>query len=353
MSPEPCLAGVASALEVKDSRAARYPWPVTSRPIPAEVLDAAHARRLARQVGDWEEADRLRALIEAAGWKVIDRGVDFALRPAHPPDVMTEHAVRYGASERVPTRLDEPAGRLVTVVARATDHPAELARLLDGLRRTAPAGTQVIIVADAPSDAQAAALEDPAGLAATPIAGAPVEVVWMASRAGQAAALNAGIRRAVGGVVVVLDETVELLGGIVSPLVAAFADPSVAVAGGWGSASPDARRFAAAPPGDVDVIDGACLAFRRADYIARGPLDEHFRRPHGLDVWWSLVLRDEGPERPPRRALCLAGLPLARRGLGAGPPVAPDEAREVKRNSYRVSDRFGGRRDLLSGGCRS
>lgn len=344
---------MASALEVKDSRAARYPWPVTSRPIPTEVLDAAHARRFARQAGDWEEADRLRALIEAAGWKVIDRGVDFALRPAYPPDVITEHGVRYGASERVPTRLDEPADRLATVVARATDHPAELARLLDGLRRTTPAGTQVIVVADAPSDVQAAALEDPAGPAATPIAGAPVEVVWMASRVGQAAALNAGIRRAVGGVVIVLDESVELLGDTVSPLVRVLEDPSVAVAGGWGSVSRDARRFTAAEPGDVDVIDGACLAFRRADYTARGPLDEHFRQPRGLDAWWSLVLRDEGPERPPRRAVRLAGLPVARHEPGPGAPVAPDEAREEKRNSYRVSDRFGGRRDLLSGAGRS
>ncbi len=317
------------------------------------MLDAAHTRRLARQAGDWEEADRLRAVIEAAGWKVIDRGIDFALHPAHPPDVVDAHGVRYGASERVPSRLDEPANAAATVLVRATDHPAELARLLDELRRTAPAGTQVVVVADAPSDAQAAALEDPAGPAAPPIGGSPAEIVRMASRVGQAAALNAGIRRALGGVVIIVDESVELGGDIVSPLVSALDDPSVVVAGGWGSVSRDARRFAAAPPGDVDVIDGACLAFRRADYIARGPLDEHFHRPHGLDAWWSLVLRDEGPERPPRRALCLAGLPLARRGLGAGPPVAPDEAREVKRNSYRVSDRFGGRRDLLSGAGRS
>ena len=326
---------------------------MTSRPIPAEVLDAAHARRLARQAGDWEEADRLRAAIEAAGWKVIDRGIDFALRPAHPPDIVDEHGVRYGASERVPSRLDEPAAAVATVVVRATERPAELARLLDGLRRTAPAGTQVVVVADAPSDAQAAALEDPAGPAAAPIGGSPAEIVWMASRVGQAAALNAGIRRAVGGVVIVLDESVELGGDIVSPLVSALDDPSVAVAGGWGSVSRDARRFTPAPPGDVDVIDGPCLAFRRADDVARGPLDEHFRQPHRLGAWWSFVLRDEGAERPPRRALRLADLPITGHEPDAGTLAGAGEAREAKRNSYRVSDRFGGRADLLSGTGRS
>jgi len=326
---------------------------VTSRPIPPEVLDAAHARRLARQAGDWEEADRLRAAIEAAGWRVVDRGIDFALRPAHPPDVSDEHGIRYGASERVPSRLDEPATALATVVLRAPEDPAALVRLLDGLRRTAPAGTQVIVVADAPSEAVAAVLDDRSGPLATPIGGEPVEVVRMAGPVGAAAALNAGIRRAVGEVIIVLDESIEPVGDIVSPLVGALADPSVAVAGGWGSVSRDARRFTPAPPGEVDVIDGPCLAFRRADYAARGPLDEHFRHPHRLDAWWSLVLRDEGPDRPPRRALRLADLPAAPAAVPVGRPVAPEAARELKRNSYRVSDRFGFRRDLLSGGQRA
>ncbi len=327
----------------------RYPWPVISRPIPVEVLDAAHARRRARQAGDWEEADRQRSLIEAAGWTVVDRGFDFALRPAHPPDVVDGQSVRYGASERVPSRLAEPATAAATVVIRATDHPAELARLLDQLRQTAPAGTQVVIVADAPSEAQAASLEDPRGPAAAPIGGALVEVVWMASRVGQAAALNAGIRRALGVVVILLDAGVELLGDALSPLVRALDDPSVAVAGGWGSVSGNARRFTAAPPGEVDVVGGACLAFRRADYLARGPLDEHFRVPHRLGVWWSFVLRDEGAERPPRRAIRVPGLPIADHEPDPDTGAGPEETRQAKRNSYRVSDRFGGRVELLSG----
>ena len=60
---------------------------------------------------DWAEADRLREEIEAAGWKVVDRGTDFALSPAAPPDVEDDVGVRYGASANVPSRLDEPADR--------------------------------------------------------------------------------------------------------------------------------------------------------------------------------------------------------------------------------------------------
>ena len=39
------------------------------------------------------------------------------------------------------------------------------------------------------------------------------------------------------------------------------------------------------------------MAFRRADAAARGPLDERFRFYRNLDIWWSLVLRDEGEDR--------------------------------------------------------
>ena len=60
---------------------------MTRTRIPDEVLTAAHERAAARAAKDWATADRLRAEIEAAGWTVVDRGTDFALSPAAPPDI--------------------------------------------------------------------------------------------------------------------------------------------------------------------------------------------------------------------------------------------------------------------------
>ena len=54
------------------------------------------------------------------------------------------------------------------------------------------------------------------------------------------------------------------------------------------------------------------MAFRRADAADRGPLDERFRFYRNLDIWWSLVLRDEGEGEPPRRAVAVDGLPADR-----------------------------------------
>ena len=87
--------------------------------------------------------------------------------------------------------------------------------------------------------------------------GLTTEVVWTSERLGQAAAINAGVRRANGPVVILLDTSVEPTGDFVTPLAAALDDPAVAVAGAWGIVSVDLRHFEEAPAGDVDAADHA------------------------------------------------------------------------------------------------
>jgi hypothetical protein len=318
---------------------------VTRQRIPDEVLAAAHARSRARQARDWPEADRLRAAIEAGGWKITDSGTDFALTPASAPDVVEGAAIRYGSSRSVPSRLEEAPVGVATVVLVATDFPADLERVLAGLREHAPDGTQIVVVGDDPSPEQAAELDrlearDPE----TPGIGA--EVIRTSARLGHAAALNVAIRRAAAPVVVVLDSSVEPTGDIVTPLVRALDDASVAVSGGWGIVSGDLRRFEDAPAGDVDAIEGYAQAFRRADYAERGPLDERFRFYRNLDIWWSLVLRDGGEDGPNRRAAAI-DLPAVRHEHRGYASVPEEERNRLsKRNFYRIIDRFGSRLDL-------
>jgi len=322
---------------------------MTRTHIPEAVLTAAHDRARAREARDWAEADRLRSEIEAAGWKIVDRGTDFALSIAVPPDVAEGELVRYGASTSVPSRADEPATGLATVVLLATDWPDDLDRATRGLQAHAPHGTSVAIVADAPSAAQATALEAlTAAPETTTATRLPIETAWTSDRLGHAAATNIGIRRAQAPVVILLDTSLEPTGDFITPLVRALDDASVAVVGGWGITSTDLRRFEDAPAGDVDAIEGYCQAFRRADAIERGPLDERFRFYRNLDIWWSLVLRDAEEGEPPRRALRLDGLPLARHEHRGWASLPEDERdRQSRRNFYRIIDRFGSRRDLL------
>jgi Glycosyl transferase family 2 len=326
---------------------------------PDPIRELARLRAAARAAHDWPEADRLRAEIEAAGWRVVDHGTRFELRPSAPPDVVDASGrVRHGTSASVPSRLAEPSQASVTIILRATDDPVGLGRTLDGLRRHAPPGTQVVVVADGPDEETTGVLEATDRPTAEPIGGAPVEVVWTADRLGPAAAANAGLRRAVGELVVLLDPGVEATGDALTPLARALADPTVAVVGPWGSLSGDFRHWEEAPPGDVDAIDLAALAFRRDDAVRRGPLDERLRTGRYVGSWWSLVLRDEGDGAVPRRAVRLADLPLARASgsgdvvgapndLRAGDQADRELARLERRDAYRLVDQFASRRDLL------
>ena len=308
--------------------------------IPDDVLALAHERSAARARRDWAEADRLRGAIEAAGWKVVDRGTDFALDPAHPPTVAEGDVVRYGSSEAVPSRFGEAPSGVATVVVVATDWAPDVERAVGALRTHAPAGVTVVIVADGASAEAEAVLPPPDEL---------VEVVRTTERLGTAAAWNIGIRRASAPVVIVLDASVEATGDIVTPIVEALSEPTVGVAGGFGIVSGDLRKFEDAPAGDVTAIEGYAIGFRRRDAAERGPLDERMRFYRNVDIWWSLVLRDEGEQTPPRRAVAVP-IPAIRhehRGWTELPDAERD--RLSKRNFYRIIDRFGPRRDLATG----
>ncbi len=326
---------------------------------PQSIVDLAEARAAARRTRDWTAADRLKADIRAAGWKVVDSGTMYDLERAAAPDVSVDGVDRYGSSATVPSRLDEAPVGTASVVLVATEMPDDLARSMRGLVDHAPDGTQLVIVANAPSEEQASALTaldalDP---------GAPglvTDVVWTSARLGHATALNVGLRRTRAAIVVVLGADVEVVGDLITPLVAALQDPTIAVAGSFGLVSPDLGRFDAGPDAsaDVDAIDGAVQGFRRADYARRGPLDEGFTTAPSLDVWWSLVLRDgyadpsSDPEEAPvhRRAVVVPGLPVRRReSPGPARGVPPDGDRLSRRNHYRVLKRFATRRDLLVG----
>lgn len=303
---------------------------MTRQHIPDDVLSFAHARKAARERHDWPEADRLRAEIESAGWRIVDRGTDFALSPAHRPDVDEGGRVRFGRSGSVASRLGEPTVGLATVVLVDDGWAEDVGRAVRALVAHAPAAVQVVV-----SSPSAVDMPEPA------------ETVFMTASLGHAAMLNAAIRRAAAPIVIVLDPSVEATGDVVTPLVRALDDPSVAVAGGWGVISGDLRRFEEAPAGDAAAIEGYAMAFRRADYADRGPLDERFRFYRNLDLWWSLVLRDEGEGRAPRRAVVVDQLPARRhehRAWAATPPEERD--RLSKRNFYRLLDRFRHRRDL-------
>jgi len=319
--------------------------------VPDAIADLAEERARARADRDWARADELRGAIEAAGWRIEDDGTAYRVSAALAPDVEVEGRRFYGSPVAVPSVLDEPPTRRATILidaGRAPDPGATLA----SLTAVEPEDVQVVVVA--PMDA--AGVHGPAP---SPAAASGVEVVGTATPFSAAGALQAGLRRAHGALVVVLSPHLVIDGDDLGPLETALGDPTIAIVGDAGLASTDLRRFSHAPAGDVAAVGPGCYAFRRADAIALGPIDEQVNLAEGTAVWLSLALRDGGPDVPPRRALAI---PLSvRRAPSPAVTAAPHDepgrdeahqalqarlARLARRDGYRIADRFADHRWL-------
>jgi hypothetical protein len=326
--------------------------------IPPQVLGAAHDRRAARIAGDWAEADRLRAVIEAAGWRVTDRGKDFALAPAHPPNQIEGDRVRYGSAASVPSRLQEAPTAAATIIVRAADQ--DVGGAMETLAGMDPT-TQVVVVADAPGREASAGLERLIQHRSAD----RLEVAWTSQRLGPAASLNIGLRRAVGELVIALGPGTQVGPDVVPRLASVLAAGDVAVAGAEGLVGQDIRHLRNVLPGgstlrEVVALDGRCLAVRRELAAARGPIDERLGTWRHISIWWSLVLRDQGEGRVPLRALLVVDLPIAGgppRGVTGQPGEATgddarmatnDGARVDRRDRYRLLERFGHRPELFN-----
>jgi GT2 family glycosyltransferase len=302
-------------------------------PPPAAIQGLIDQRTAARVERDWSRADALRDEIAAAGWEVQDGPGGSTVRPLLPSEPVT---TGYANPDDLASRLDEPATVTASVQVVAEDHPDDLRRLIAGLAAHPPSVSwELIVVANSPSfelepDTQIATAVEPI-------------VLQTSERLGWAESRTLGLRRSRGEVTVLLDTSIEPTGDFLVPLLAAFEDPSVGLAGGWGLRSGDGRQFADAPPGEVDAVEGYCLAVRREALRAVGGFDRRFRFYRNADLDFSFAVRAAG-----WRAVRTAPLPVAKhehRGYVSLPETERD--RLSKRNFYRFLDHWGDRRDLL------
>jgi GT2 family glycosyltransferase len=304
---------------------------VTEDP-PDDVRRLLAARTEARGARDWTRADALRDEIHALGWEIADGPAGSTVSPRLPDEPGT---TGYARPEDLASVIDEPATVEASLQLVAEDHGGDLERLLRGLATNPPAASwELIVVANAPTFD----LDQALGTAPqTPT------VLETSARLGWADARNLGLRRSSGEVTILLDTSLEPIGDFVEPLIRALDAPDVGIAGGWGVRSGDGRQFDDAPPGEVDAVEGYCLAIRRDALRAVRGFDHRFRFYRNADLDVSFAVRDAG-----WRAMRTAELPLARhehRGYAALPTEERD--RLSKRNFYRFLKHWGDRRDLL------
>lgn len=302
--------------------------------LPPQVEQLIDERAAARAERDFGTADMLRERIRAMGWEVVDLPDGSTARPSL-PEAVGETA--YARPQDLESLLDEPASMAASVHVLAEQHGKDLERFLRGLAAHPPTvDWELVVVANSPTFGIAQLLHG-VSLPAEPT------VLVSAERLGWADARNLGLRRSRGEVTVLVDTSVEPIGDFVTPLLAAFEDPSVGIAGAWGVTSGTGRDFEDAPPGEVDAIEGYCLAVRREVLRQAGLFDHHFRFYRNADLDFSFQARAAG-----WRAVAVPALPLRRHEHRGYAALAPAERERLsKRNFYRFLKHWGDRRDLL------
>jgi cysteinyl-tRNA synthetase len=304
-----------------------------SEPMPAEVRVLLDERAAAREARDWDAADALRDRIAGLGWEVQDTANGSSARPMLPA---APAATGYADPDDLASLLAQPPTVTASIQVVAEDHEEDLRRALTGLADHPPTVPwELVVVANAPSFDPHPMLD--------PLPEVPRTVLRAGRRLGWADARTLGMRRSQGEITILLDTSLEPIGDFVGPLVAAFDDASVGLAGGWGVTSEDGRSFEAATPGEVDAIEAYCLAVRREALRAVPAFDRRFRFYRNADLDFSFAVRDAG-----WHAVQTDPLPLVKhehRGWTALPGAERD--RLSKRNFYRFLDHWGARDDLL------
>lgn len=304
-----------------------------SEGLPEDVRRLLEQRKAARERRDWPRADELREQIRGLGWEPVDGSEGSTARPMLPDDA--SGPIAYASPDDLASLIDQPAELDASLVVAVDDHPADLLRLADGLRAHPPSPSwELLVVVN--NVAEGVDLD-------RILADLPAVRLRTSARLGWADAANLGLRRARGGVIVLLDTSLEPVGDFLPPLLAAFEAPEVGVAGPWGVTSADGRQFLEAAPGEVDAVEAYCLAIRREALRAVGGIDHRFRFYRNADLDLSFAVRDAG-----WRALS-TGEPALRRHLHRGWASLPDDERDrqSRRNFYRFLKRWGDRPDLL------
>jgi cysteinyl-tRNA synthetase len=294
--------------------------------IPDHVRRMAARRERARRARDFAEADRLRDRIREAGFDVLDTHEGPELAPAPVGAARGEPSNVYGRSGDVASLLDQGPAVEFSVQWVVQGWPEDVER---GIRSFGAGPDVQHVVVDA------------SGSSAPPYPGG-ADVVRVPPALGWAAARNAGLRRATGRIVVLVDGSVEATGDVLSPLRAALADPTLGVTGPFCLMSDDLREFHESEGPEVDAVEGYLMAFRRE--LVEGGLrfDEKFRFYRTADIELSFQIKAMG-----LRAT-ITPVPVERHEhrMWANTPQE-ERARLSKRNFYRFLDRWRGRTDLL------
>ncbi len=302
---------------------------------PQSVLDLVSERQAARERREFARADALRDQVRAAGWLIRDTAAGAEVVQAPDWEPLDPAAAT--------PRWDEPDQHEVSLIVHVLGWPDDVRRAVASLAaHCATTDYEVVLVDDGAGHGTGRALEE---LAA---ADGSVRVLHLDMPIGFGAAMNLGMSQATGRVLVWLDPHVEATGDLLSPLLAALAEPEAGLAGGWGVVTHSMLDFEADDGPEVDAIEGYLLAVPRR-IAARVQLDPRHRYYRNADLDFSFAVRDLGGDW--RLRALRVEVPALRHRHRAYHETDPTERERASKKNYdRFLERWKRRTDLLTQG---
>jgi cysteinyl-tRNA synthetase len=294
--------------------------------VPEEIRRLAAERERARSARDFGAADALRKRIRRAGFEVTDTP-DGPQLSAHFTPARPAREAPGGRPDDVVSLLHDPPAFDASVHWIVEGWPLDVVRGIESFR-TAGSGhrsVQHVVV-------------DLTGRGGWP---EDVDVIRSDRGVGWAAARNAGLVRAAGEIVLVVDGSVEATGDVVGPLADVLEDEAVGLTGPFGLVTEDLREFRESPGPECDAVEGYLMSFRRTLLVEGLRFDEKFKYYRSADIEFSFQIRARG-----LRAT-VTPVPVRRHEHRMWANT-PEDRRErlSKRNFYRFLDRWRERIDL-------
>jgi hypothetical protein len=293
---------------------------------PEEVRRLAEERSERRRARDFPAADELRGRIHALGFVVTDRpdGGFELTREEKPPSRVRPEEVR--------PALGDPPTADFTVQWLSEQWPDDVLRGIASFGRFEGGRSVQHVVVETVQEPTAPWSEE-------------IELIALADDPGFGAARNAGLRRSLGRIVIVVDGSVEAEEDPYRPLEDALADPQVGIVGPFGLVTDDLREFRDHDGPEVDAVEGYLMALRRELLTEGLAFDERYRFYRAADIDLCFQAKDRGYR------VVRVPAPVRRHEHRRWAATSQaDRERLSKRNFYRFLDKFRGRTDLLVAG---
>ena len=307
---------------------------------PDDVCSSVSVRDALRKAANYPRADEIREGINSSGYLVKDTRIGPMLRPMTRQEKAVERWPAVSSSREVESLLDRPDTAGISFVVLANDYIDDVIRCADSvLKWSSDEPFELIIVDNGSTDgaaewAEQMSRDDPR-----------VRAIHCDHVLGDGAAKNIGLKQSLGGIVVMLDTSVEILGNVTGPIKTLLERPSVGMTGAWGVRSQDLKHFHEdEATGEVDAMQGYCVAFKRELLSVTGLMRETFRFYRNLDLDFSFQFKDKG-----YKIIADAALPVARHQHRQWEALGEAERDQLSlKNFRRFLKKWGHRTDLLA-----